>query len=98
MTGLSTVRAYGEQQHFIKKSEAGLDFENRAYYMTVSIQQWLGTRLDILGNTLVLGIALFSAGFRNTVDPSKTGVVLSYTLSSKHRMSPRPYQLLIVLL
>ena len=29
-----------------------------------------------------LGIALFSAGFRKTVDPSKIGVVLSYTLSS----------------
>lgn len=57
--------------------------ENRAYYMTVAIQQWLGIRLDLLGNTLILGIALFAAGFRTTVNPSKIGVVLSYTLSSK---------------
>ncbi|OBZ77828.1 Oligomycin resistance ATP-dependent permease YOR1 [Grifola frondosa] len=81
LTGLSTVRAYNGQDRFIRKSEQGLDLENRAYYMTVAIQRWLGIRLDILGNFLILGIALFAAGFRTTVNPSKIGVVLSYTLS-----------------
>ena len=57
--------------------------ENRAYYMTIAIQRWLGVRLDLLGNFLILGIALFASGFRKTVSPSKIGVVLSYTLSSK---------------
>lgn len=64
-------------------AEHGLDLENRAYYMTVAIQRWLSVRLDFLGNLLILGIALFAAGFRKTVDPSKIGVVLSYTLSSE---------------
>ncbi|CAL1711021.1 unnamed protein product [Somion occarium] len=81
LTGLSTVRGYGEQSRFIHKAEEGLDMENRAYYMTISIQRWLSVRLDLLGNLLILGIALFSAGFRKTVSPSKIGVVLSYTLS-----------------
>lgn len=58
--------------------------ENRAYYMTIVIQRWLGVRLDFLGNLLILGIALFASGFRDTVSPSKTGVVLSYTLSSTY--------------
>lgn len=61
--------------------------ENRAYYMTIAIQRWLSVRLDFLGNLLILGIALFAAGFRKTVDPSKIGVVLSYTLSSKWHAS-----------
>lgn len=56
--------------------------ENRAYFMTIAIQQWLGSRLDFLGNLLVLGIGLFAAGFSTSVNPSKIGVVLSYTLSS----------------
>ena len=51
--------------------------------MTIAIQRWLGVRLDILGNILILGIGLFAAGFRTSVDPSKIGVVLSYTLSSE---------------
>ncbi|KAI0071668.1 multidrug resistance-associated ABC transporter [Panus rudis PR-1116 ss-1] len=81
LTGLSTVRAYAAQDRFVHKAERGLDLENRAYYMTISIQRWLGIRLDVLGNILILGIALFAAGFRTSVDPSKIGVVLSYTLS-----------------
>ena len=68
--------------------------ENRAYYMTVAIQRWLGVRLDFLGNILILGIALFASGFRETVSPAKTGVVLSYTLSSKHIHLLRPLVLL----
>ncbi|CAL1710985.1 unnamed protein product [Somion occarium] len=81
LTGLSTVRGYGAQNRFIHRTEKGLDMENRAYYMTISIQRWLSIRLDFLGNLLILGIALFSAGFRKSVNPSKIGVVLSYTLS-----------------
>ena len=50
--------------------------------MVIAIQQWLSTRLDLLGNVLVLGIGLFASGFSHTVDPSKVGVVLTYTLSS----------------
>jgi len=49
--------------------------------MTVVMQRWLAIRLDFFANVLVLGIGLFAAGFRNTVSPSKIGVVLSYTLS-----------------
>ncbi len=67
----------------MQNAEQGQDGENRAYYMTIAIQRWLGVRLDILGNMLILGICLFAAGFRHTVDPSKIGVVLTYTLSSE---------------
>ncbi|KAG6847482.1 hypothetical protein H0H93_007846, partial [Arthromyces matolae] len=81
LTGLSTIRAYRAQDKAIRDADAGLDLENRAYYMTITIQRWLSVRLDMFGNILVLGIALFAAGFRTTVDPSKIGVVLSYTLN-----------------
>jgi hypothetical protein len=37
------------------------------------MQRWLSLRLDLFGNLLILGIALFGAGFRNTVQPAKTG-------------------------
>ncbi|KAJ7054729.1 multidrug resistance-associated ABC transporter [Mycena amicta] len=81
LTGLSTIRAYREQPDSIKHAEHGLDMENRAYLMTITLQLWLSLRLDIFGNVLILGIALFAAGFRTSVNPSKIGVVLSYSLS-----------------
>ena len=78
------VLKFSHQNRAVKDAEGGLDLENRAYYMTISIQRWLTLRLDLLGNTLVLGIALFAAGYRHTINPAKIGVVLSYTLSSKY--------------
>ncbi|KAJ7658484.1 multidrug resistance-associated ABC transporter [Mycena rosella] len=80
LTGLATIRAYREQMNSIKQAEHGLDMENRAYFMTITLQTWLAIRLDVFGNILLFGIALFAAGFRNTVNPSQIGVVLSYTL------------------
>ena len=78
------VLNFCHQNRAVKDAEGGLDLENRAYYMTISIQRWLTVRLDLMGNVLVLGIALFAAGFRHTINPAKIGVVLSYTLSSKY--------------
>jgi len=55
--------------------------------MTRAVQRWLLLRLDLFGNTLVLGISLFAAGYSTRgdggVDPAKVGVVLTYTLSSE---------------
>ena len=71
------------QNRCVKEAEHGLDMENRAYLMTISMQRWLALRLDFFGNILVLGIGLFGAGFRTTINPAKIGVVLSYTLASR---------------
>ncbi|KAF9562072.1 multidrug resistance-associated ABC transporter [Agrocybe pediades] len=82
LTGLPTIRAYGRQDRSVKDAQENLDMENRAYLMTVVMQRWLAVRLDFFANVLVLGIGLFAAGFRNSVNPSKISVVLSYTLSA----------------
>ncbi|KAH7103342.1 ATP-dependent bile acid permease [Auriculariales sp. MPI-PUGE-AT-0066] len=81
LTGLGTIRAYKEEQRFIRDSEKKLDSENRAYLLSISAQRWLSVRLDLLGNLLVLGIGLVAVGFRDTTNPSKMGVVLTYSLS-----------------
>ena len=99
LTGLSTIRAYREQagrfmvylifvsymtqNRCVKDADYGLDMENRAYLMTIIMQRWLAMRLDLFGSILVLGIALFAAGFRTTVNPANVGVVLTYTLASR---------------
>ena len=51
--------------------------------MTIAMQRWLALRLDFFGNILILGIGLFAAAKRNSVNPAKVGVVLTYTLGSK---------------
>ncbi|EJD44619.1 ATP-dependent bile acid permease [Auricularia subglabra TFB-10046 SS5] len=87
LTGLGTIRAYKEEPRFVRDSETKLDSENRVCTSMLASQRWLGVRLDLLGNVLVLGIGLIAVGFRNTTNPSKMGVVMTYSLTITQVMS-----------
>ncbi|KAH8827646.1 multidrug resistance-associated ABC transporter [Flagelloscypha sp. PMI_526] len=87
LTGLSTIRAYARQAASVREADYGQDMQNRAYFLTMSIQRWLSVRLDTFGNILVLGIGLFAAGFRSSVNPAKIGNVLGYTLQITQTLS-----------
>ncbi|KAH7339705.1 P-loop containing nucleoside triphosphate hydrolase protein [Rhizoctonia solani] len=93
LTGLSTIRAYREQSRFVSASERRIDVENKAYFMTIACQRYLGVRLDFLGNLLILAIGLIAVGFRTSTDPSKLGVVLTYALTITQTFSQMVTQL-----
>ncbi|KIO14748.1 hypothetical protein M404DRAFT_17610 [Pisolithus tinctorius Marx 270] len=80
LSGLTTIRAYGEIDRFKSENHELVDIENRAYWLTVTNQRWLGIRLDLLGTTLTFAVALLAVGTRFSISPAQTGVVLSYVL------------------
>ncbi|KAG6832807.1 hypothetical protein H0H92_009426 [Tricholoma furcatifolium] len=81
LSGLTTIRAYGESERFRLENEARVDIENRAYWLTVTNQRWLGIRLDFLGALLTFVVSMLTVGTRFTISPAQTGLVLSYILS-----------------
>ncbi|KAJ7039616.1 ABC transporter [Mycena alexandri] len=81
LSGLATIRAYGVANRFRVDNERLVDTENRAYWLTVTNQRWLGVRLDFLGSLLTFIVSMLAVGARFTVSPSQTGVVLAYILS-----------------
>ncbi|KAG6334059.1 hypothetical protein ID866_5033 [Astraeus odoratus] len=81
LSGLTTIRAYGEVERFKKENRRLIDVENRAYWVTIANQRWLGMRLDFLGTILTFAVALLAVGTRFSISPGQTGVVLSYILS-----------------
>jgi ATP-binding cassette, subfamily C (CFTR/MRP), member 1 len=81
VSGTSSIRAYGLQNHFIKEVQASVDQMNSAYYLTFSNQRWLSVRLDGIGNILVFTTGLLVVTSRFDVSPSIAGLVLSYILS-----------------
>jgi ABC-type multidrug transport system fused ATPase/permease subunit len=81
LSGLATIRAYGEVQRFERDNKDRMDIENRAYWLTVTNQRWLGIRLDFLGSLLTFAVALFVVGTRFSISPAQTGVALSYIIS-----------------
>ncbi|TDL28197.1 ABC transporter [Rickenella mellea] len=80
LSGLATIRAYGETERFRLDNERRVDIENRAYWLTVTNQRWLGIRLDFLGTLLTFVVAILTVAARFTISPSQTGVTLSYIL------------------
>ncbi|KAJ7454698.1 ABC transporter [Mycena latifolia] len=81
LSGLATIRAYGVAERFRLDNERLVDTENRAYWLTVTNQRWLGIRLDFLGSLLTFVVSMLAVGTRFSVSPSQTGVVLAYILS-----------------
>ncbi|KAJ6630974.1 ABC transporter, partial [Mycena sp. CBHHK59/15] len=81
LSGLATIRAYGVAERFRLDNERLVDVENRAYWLTVANQRWLGIRLDFLGSLLTFVVSMLAVGTRFSVSPAQTGVVLSYILS-----------------
>jgi len=93
LTGLSTIRAYREQNRFVKATEHNLDIGNRAYFLTIACQRWLNVRIDAMGNVLILAITLASIGFGKTTNPAILGVVLNYALAISQFLGQFVYQM-----
>ncbi|GAB1524453.1 hypothetical protein RhiTH_007607 [Rhizoctonia solani] len=81
LTGLATIRAYGEVNHFLKDNTYYIDLENRALFLTCANQRWLAIRLDFLGSLLVFSAGVMSVVGIHGISPSEIGLVLS-TLTS----------------
>ncbi|KAF9223499.1 ABC transporter [Gyrodon lividus] len=80
LSGLTTIRAYGEVERFRDENIELVDIENRAYWLTITNQRWLGIRLDFLGVLLTFAVAMLTVGTRFSVSPGQSGLVLSYIL------------------
>ncbi|KAJ3202462.1 hypothetical protein HDU67_000543, partial [Dinochytrium kinnereticum] len=80
LTGLPTIRAYREQDRFIRNNDTSTNANNSPYFLLLTAQRWLGLRLEILGGLLVFFAALFGILAKSTIDPGLLGLSLSYAL------------------
>ncbi|KAL8773161.1 MAG: hypothetical protein Q9209_001837 [Squamulea sp. 1 TL-2023] len=81
ISGVSSIRAYGLEDRFVRGLRDEVDQMNSAYYLTFSNQRWLSVRLDTIGNLLVFTTGILVVTSRFDVNPSIAGLVLSYILS-----------------
>jgi ABC-type multidrug transport system fused ATPase/permease subunit len=77
---LSTIRAYGKQAEFSQTNDQSLDVMNRAYFLTITNQRWLGIRLDFVGFVLIFVVSILVVTSRFSVSPSISGLILSYCI------------------
>jgi len=80
MQGLPTIRAYNEQERFIKYNQFLIDENNRPQHLQITAQRWLGLRLESIGAFLVLFDGISGLILKNRLSSSLLGLSLSYSL------------------
>uniref|UniRef100_A0A674K7N5 ATP binding cassette subfamily C member 1 n=1 Tax=Terrapene triunguis TaxID=2587831 RepID=A0A674K7N5_9SAUR len=81
LLGLSTIRAFGHQERFIRQNKDVVNENLVCFYNNVISNRWLAVRLEFLGNLMVFFAALFAVLAGNTVNSSTVGLSISYALN-----------------
>ncbi|GJE88588.1 ABC transporter C family protein [Phanerochaete sordida] len=81
LSGLPTIRSYGEIPRFLHDNEYYTDLEDRAAFLTVTNQRWLAIRLDFLGGLMTFVVAMLAVAAVSGINPAQIGLVLTYTTS-----------------
>src|SRR3954468_18170297 len=73
--GVSTIRAYRQQDRFEHENEWRVDANLRAYFPSISANRWLGVRLEFIGAVVILAAAGFSVVSVTNGSGLKAGLV-----------------------
>lgn len=82
--GLTTIRAYSQQERFSLESEKRLDANMKAYVPSITANRWLGIRLEFIGSIIILsaaGLALAQLSLGKHLSAGMVGLMISYALS-----------------
>ncbi|OLN93990.1 Metal resistance protein YCF1-like protein 1 [Colletotrichum chlorophyti] len=81
--GISTIRAYRQQQRFELENEWRVDANLKAYFPSISANRWLAVRLEFIGALVILaaaGFAVVAVASHSGVKSSIVGFAMSYAL------------------
>ncbi|KAF6818092.1 ABC metal ion transporter [Colletotrichum musicola] len=81
--GISTIRAYRQQQRFELENEWRVDANLKAYFPSISANRWLAVRLEFIGALVILaaaGLAVVLLASDVKVKSGFLGLAMSYAL------------------
>lgn len=81
--GISTIRAYRQENRFALENEWRMDANLRAYFPSISANRWLAVRLEFLGSIIILasaGLAIVSVSTGSGLSAGMVGLAMSYAL------------------
>ncbi|KAJ3333987.1 Multidrug resistance-associated protein 1, partial [Blyttiomyces sp. JEL0837] len=85
LSGLSTIRAYREQDRFIDRTQKLVDTNSAPLYLLYTGQRWIQLRLETIGNLLVFAVGMYAAAER-------MGLALSYLLQTTSLLNMAIFQ------
>ncbi|KAG0215811.1 hypothetical protein BGX28_008121 [Mortierella sp. GBA30] len=81
LSGVATIRAYGQEKRFQHENLELLDDHNRPYFYLWVCNRWLSVRVDVLSALVSFFAGILVIINRNNVDAGLAGISLSYSLT-----------------
>ncbi|KOS18981.1 Metal resistance protein YCF1 [Escovopsis weberi] len=81
--GMTTIRAYRQQDRFLLENEWRVDANLRAFFPSISANRWLAVRLEFIGAVVILaaaGFAIISVASHSGLGAGLVGLAMSYAL------------------
>ncbi|KAI6778837.1 Metal resistance protein-like protein [Emericellopsis cladophorae] len=81
--GVSTIRAFRQQDRFELENEWRVDANLKAYFPSVSANRWLAVRLEFIGAFVILaaaGFVVIAKAGGSPLGPGMVGLAMSYAL------------------
>lgn len=81
--GITTIRAYRQQDKFALENEWRMDANLRAQFPSLSCNRWLAVRLEFIGSVIILASAIFaivSVSTGSGLSAGMVGLAMSYAL------------------
>lgn len=81
LSGVVTIRAYGDESRFIQESNVRVNTHNRPFIYLWATNRWLSFRVDIAGALVSFFTAMFLILNASRIDPGAAGLALSYAIT-----------------
>ncbi|KAL1861506.1 hypothetical protein VTK73DRAFT_7058 [Phialemonium thermophilum] len=80
LTGVTTIRAYGDERRFVRDNLARINAQQRPFIYLWAANRWLAFRTDLLGDLVAFFAGVFVILSLGRIDPGSAGISLSYAI------------------
>ena len=81
LSGVTTIRAYGDEKRFIRDNQHRIDTHNRPYIYLWAANRWLALRIDFTGALVAFFAGVFIILRIKTIDAGAAGLSLTYAVT-----------------
>jgi ABC-type multidrug transport system fused ATPase/permease subunit len=81
LTGITTIRAYGDEKRFIRDNMHRVNTYNRPFIYLWAANRWLSFRIDVVGDLVAFFAGMFVIFAIGKIDAGSAGLSLGYAIS-----------------
>ena len=81
LSGMTTIRAYGDERRFVRENMARINTQNRPFIYLWAANRWLAFRVDVVGAMVGFFSGVFVLTSIGKIDPGAAGLAMTYAVT-----------------